>query len=67
MEVVEIERAARGEEAREEARRVFGRVLAQWAGDCLRLRRAGLDRPCRREGGVSGIGWGSGDGTRRIG
>ncbi|MEZ6243545.1 MAG: hypothetical protein R3B57_10945 [Phycisphaerales bacterium] len=67
MSVVEIERTARGEAAREEARRVFGRVLAQWAGDCLRLRRAGLDRPCRREGGVSGIGWGSGSGARETG
>ncbi len=59
MAVVEIDRTTRGEAARREAQRAFGRVLSQWAGDCLRLRREGLDRPCRREGGVSGIGWGA--------
>jgi len=47
-----------GEGARREAERMYRRVLGAWAADCLRLRSAGLDRPCRREGGASGIGWG---------
>jgi hypothetical protein len=30
------------------ARAMFRRTLAAWAGDCLRLRRLGLDRPSAR-------------------
>jgi hypothetical protein len=45
--------------ARNEAQRMYRRVLGAWASDCLRLRRAGLDRPCRRQGATSGIGWGA--------
>lgn len=51
-------RSQPGELARQEAQRMYRRVLGAWAGDCLRLRSAGLDRPCRRAGAPSGIGWG---------
>jgi len=34
--------------------RMYGRVLASWAGDALRLRRGGLDRPTSRERGAWG-------------
>ena len=47
-----------GDLAQQEARRMYRRVLGAWASDCLRLRSAGLDRPSRREGAPSGIGWG---------
>ena len=47
-----------GELARREAQRMYRRVLGAWATDCLRLRSAGLDRPCQRQGAPSGIGWG---------
>ena len=51
--------------ARDEAQRMYRRVLGAWASDCLRLRRAGLDRPCRRPGALSGIGWGAAEPTKR--
>lgn len=34
--------------------RMYGRVLASWASDALRLRRAGLDRPTSRARGAWG-------------
>lgn len=44
-----------GERARQEARKMFQRVLANWASDLLALRSGGLDRPVRRTQG-SGLG-----------
>lgn len=37
-----------GEMARQEACRMFRKVLQEWAMDALSLRRAGLDRPSVR-------------------
>lgn len=34
--------------AEDRAAAMFGRVLASWAQDCLRLRASGLDRPSAR-------------------
>ena len=36
------------ESARQDAQRMFNRVLAAWASDVLTLRSSGLDRPCVR-------------------
>ncbi|GJM19198.1 MAG: hypothetical protein DHS20C14_14110 [Phycisphaeraceae bacterium] len=36
------------------ARSLFGAVIESWAGDCLRLRAAGLDRPSWRTGAPAG-------------
>ncbi len=37
-----------GRQIEHEAKRLFDRVLSQWAMDVLRLRGNGLDQPCTR-------------------
>lgn len=38
-----------GHQIEQEAKRLFDRVLSQWAMDVLRLRSIGLDQPCPRD------------------
>lgn len=38
-----------GHQIEQEAKRLFDRVLSQWAMDVLRLRGNGLDLPCARD------------------
>ena len=40
------------EHARQDAQRMFQRTITAWAQDVLRLRAAGLDRPCARPAGA---------------
>jgi hypothetical protein len=45
-----MDEATRVTEWEQQARRMYVRVLSQWAMDLLQLRRDGLDVPCAREG-----------------